>query len=42
MALRPRTKKMKKNKFRRCPKCQKLLKLHMKRCRTCHQVQHKL
>jgi len=42
MALRPRKKKVKKNRFRRCPKCQKQVRIHMKRCRTCHQVLHKL
>jgi uncharacterized paraquat-inducible protein A len=42
MALRPRKKATKKNKFRRCPKCQKQVRIHQKRCRTCHQVLHKL
>ena len=41
MSLRPRTKKRKKTKFRRCPKCHKLLRLKIKRCRTCHLVQPK-
>jgi hypothetical protein len=41
MSLRPRKKKVKKSKFRRCPKCQKLLRLKIKRCRTCHLVQAK-
>ena len=42
MPLRPKTKKVRRNRFRRCPKCQKQVRIHMKRCRTCHQVLHKL
>jgi hypothetical protein len=42
MVLRPRTKSYKKKKYRRCPKCNKLIRIHIKRCKTCHQVLHKV
>lgn len=34
--LRPRTKKVKKSRYRRCPKCHKQIRIHTVRCRTCH------
>jgi hypothetical protein len=40
-ARRPHKKKVRQNRFRRCPKCQKIVRAHQKRCRTCHQVQPK-
>ncbi len=36
MGLRPHVKKVRKNRFRRCPKCHKVIRIHQKRCRTCH------
>lgn len=42
MPKRPRTKPSHRAKVRRCPKCQKLVRIHQKRCKTCHQVLHKL
>jgi hypothetical protein len=39
MALRPRKKKNKQDKFRRCPKCHKVIRTKTVRCRTCHLVQ---
>ena len=38
MSLRPRKKKVKRGRFRRCPKCHKQVRIHQKRCRTCHQA----
>ena len=31
-----RLKKVRKNRFGRCPKCHKIIRLHQKRCKTCH------
>jgi hypothetical protein len=42
MPLRPRKKRVRRNRFRRCPKCQKQVRIHQVRCKTCHQVLHKL
>jgi hypothetical protein len=39
MVLRPRVKKVRRNRFRRCPKCHKQIRMHTKRCRTCHLLQ---
>jgi hypothetical protein len=41
MPLRPRIKRVRRNRFRRCPKCQKQIRVHQKRCRTCHLLQPK-
>jgi hypothetical protein len=38
MGLRPHIKKVRKNRFSRCPKCGKQIRVHQKRCRTCHRV----
>ncbi len=38
MQTRPRKKKARKNRYKRCPKCNKQVRLHQVRCRTCHQV----
>jgi hypothetical protein len=38
MPIRPRTKAVRKNRYKRCPKCNKQVRLHTVRCRTCHQV----
>ncbi|HZY90455.1 MAG TPA: hypothetical protein VFE78_36875 [Gemmataceae bacterium] len=38
MQTRPRKKKARKNRYKRCPKCDKQVRLHQVRCRTCHQV----
>jgi hypothetical protein len=37
MQARPQTKKRRKSRFKRCPKCNKQVRLHQVRCRTCHQ-----
>jgi hypothetical protein len=36
MSQRPRTKKWRKARFGRCPKCQKQTRAHQNRCKTCH------
>lgn len=36
MGLRPQIKKVRQNRFGRCPKCRKITRLHQKRCKTCH------
>jgi hypothetical protein len=36
MRKRPLTKKMKKARFGRCPKCHKQFRNHQVRCTTCH------
>jgi hypothetical protein len=41
MQARPRKKKVRRARFRRCPKCDKLLRFHKKRCPTCHLLQPK-
>jgi hypothetical protein len=38
MGIRPKTKRVKRLRYRRCPKCNKQVRIYMKRCRTCHQV----
>jgi len=38
---RPQVRKVKKNRYQRCPKCRKIIRLHQKRCRTCHVLQPK-
>jgi hypothetical protein len=38
MVLRPRIKKVKRNRYKRCPKCNKQVRLHQVRCKTCHQL----
>jgi hypothetical protein len=38
MQTRPRTKKAKKSRFKRCPKCNKQVRIHVRRCKTCHQL----
>ncbi len=38
MGLRPHTKKWKKQRFSRCPKCQKQIRAHQVRCKTCHRL----
>jgi hypothetical protein len=35
---RPHKKKARKNRYKRCPKCNKQVRPHQVRCRTCHQV----
>ncbi len=35
MPKRPRTKKYRRTKLSRCPKCQKVTRLHQVRCKTC-------
>ena len=37
MRKRPLTKKFKKTRFSRCPKCHKQIRIHQIRCVTCHQ-----
>jgi hypothetical protein len=37
MRARPRIKKVKQNRFGRCPKCHKIIRAHQKRCAVCHQ-----
>jgi hypothetical protein len=39
MRARPVVKHDKKNRFKRCPKCNKQMQIHTKRCKTCHQAQ---
>ena len=39
MRKRPLTKKFKKTRFSRCPKCHKQIRKHQKRCTTCHRLQ---
>lgn len=41
MVLRPRTKRVKRLRYRRCPKCNKQIRIHTRRCKTCHLLQHK-
>jgi hypothetical protein len=36
MRKRPMTKKYKKSRFGRCPKCNKQFRAHQVRCITCH------
>ncbi|MFN4258959.1 MAG: hypothetical protein ACK4RK_06650 [Gemmataceae bacterium] len=36
MQTRPRTRKVKRKKYSRCPKCNKQVRLHQRRCKTCH------
>ena len=38
MQTRPRKKMARKNRYKRCPKCNKQVRVHQRRCRTCHQV----
>ncbi|GIW79681.1 MAG: hypothetical protein KatS3mg105_1488 [Gemmatales bacterium] len=43
MRSRPRTtKRAKKKKILRCPKCNKVVRLYQARCKTCHLVLPKL
>lgn len=39
MRARPIVKKVRKNRFLRCPKCRKIVRIHAKRCATCHTEQ---
>jgi hypothetical protein len=41
MQTRPRTRKAKKARFKRCPKCNKLMRKNKVRCKTCHLLQPK-
>ena len=38
---RPRKKKVRKARFKRCPKCNKLMAKNKVRCKTCHLLQPK-
>jgi hypothetical protein len=38
MGIRPHTTKVKRSRYRRCPKCNKQVRIHQVRCRTCHQL----
>jgi hypothetical protein len=38
MGIRPKTKRVKRMRYRRCPKCNKQVRIHTVRCRTCHQL----
>jgi hypothetical protein len=41
MQARPRKKKVRRARFKRCPKCHKLMSKNKVRCKTCHLPQPK-
>jgi hypothetical protein len=42
MKARPHKKRIKRARFKRCPKCNKLMSKNIVRCKTCHLPQPKV